>query len=457
MFKLKARPEHSPDPLLGFSEELARVYQVNKQYDGVSHSDADAYVSFDHPLTQHINDLLELKNAQLRVLFTENLKLMNQITSLDSVHHLLDLIDSQRLSSQDIQASAKEMSAAIEDVANLSQQSAEKAQSTTEKASSAKQELEKASEGIDTAYQSVRQVEARLQGVKDKTRAIEEVTAIISGVADQTNLLALNASIEAARAGEHGKGFSVVASEITKLASHTKQSLEQIDQIMQELSKEIIASNDAMSGAVQTFDSSKDILNASNVKIDHIVQGMDSLNDYVENMSASVQQQAATTEEISAKTEHVANKTEELYALSRETGRGIYDISKKNYSIKTQALPFYKALDMESLTEVTRTDHLTLYWQVRNAIHGFVDLSVKDVSTKTTCSLGRHLSNLEQQNPDHPQVKLIKRDHDRLHALAEETLSTWLQTNQEGAVAHLLEEFKDVMDSFDKKLNQMFV
>lgn len=454
MFKRK-KPKHIDNPLQGLEEELTRVYQVNAQYDGVNHRDQDAYLSFDHPIASAINNVLELKNSQLRTMFTENLALMNQITSLDAVHHLLELIDTQKRNSADIQASTSEMRDAIEDVANLSQQSAEKAQSTTEKATNAKGELEQAARGIDGAYQSVRQVESRLSDVKQKAEAIEKVTAIIDGVADQTNLLALNASIEAARAGEHGKGFSVVASEITKLAAHTKTSLDQIDAIIQELSSEITASNEAMTAAVNTFETSKVKLTESNATIDLIVSDMDGLNDYVENMSASIEQQAATTQEISAKIDHVASESNELYTLSRETGQGIYHISEKNYAIKRTALPYYKALDRDSLREVARTDHLRLYWQVRNAIHGLVELSVDDVSTGKTCNLGRHLEKLAQTDPSHHEVTLIKADHDRLHELAEDIIRKWNQTNSFEQVTPLLTELEAVVERFNEKMNDI--
>ncbi len=454
MFKRKRQIDETPDLFHRLKQDLDRVYRVNEQYDGVNNTDADAYLSFDHPLTTEINDLLALKNGQLRTLFTENLKLMNQITSLDSVHHLLGLIDTQRTDSADIQVSTQEMRTAIEDVARLSQQSAEKAQSTTEKATAAKDELEQAATGIDGAYQSVRQVESRLGEVKGKAEAIEKVTAIINGVADQTNLLALNASIEAARAGEHGKGFSVVASEITKLAAHTKASLEQIDQIIKELSSEISVSNQAMVEAVQTFDESKARLNDSNEKIEFIVTDMDGLSAYVENMSASIEQQAATTQEISAKIEHVANETDALYTLSRETGQGIYYISEKNYEMKQTALPYYKALDKDSLREVARTDHLRLYWQVRNAVHGFVDLSIKDVSTRATCNLGRHLDKLAKNDPGNEEVALIKADHDRLHVLAEAVIEAH-NKGQHDQVPSLLSELEAVVERFNEKMNHI--
>ncbi len=55
---------------------------------------------------------------------------------------------------------------------------------------------------------------------------------IINQIAEAINLLSLNASIEAARAGESGRGFAVVAQEIGKLASSTKTSLNNVNDIV---------------------------------------------------------------------------------------------------------------------------------------------------------------------------------------------------------------------------------
>lgn len=59
-----------------------------------------------------------------------------------------------------------------------------------------------------------------------------ETLAIINEIAESINLLSLNASIEAARAGESGRGFAVVAQEIGHLAANTKDSLQNVTDIV---------------------------------------------------------------------------------------------------------------------------------------------------------------------------------------------------------------------------------
>ena len=94
--------------------------------------------------------------------------------------------------------------------------------------------------------QALNHLIAMSEEVKNSTNQTQEVTAklleesneigktldIINEIAESINLLALNASIEAARAGEAGKGFAVVAQEVGHLAESTKESLQNVNNVV---------------------------------------------------------------------------------------------------------------------------------------------------------------------------------------------------------------------------------
>lgn len=65
--------------------------------------------------------------------------------------------------------------------------------------------------------------------------SIETVVEFIKSIAEETKMLGLNAAIEAARAGDAGRGFGVVADEIRKLSSESKDTTAQIKALLDEV------------------------------------------------------------------------------------------------------------------------------------------------------------------------------------------------------------------------------
>ena len=143
------------------------------------------------------------------------------------------------------------------------------------------------------------------------------ITDIILNISAQTNLLALNASIEAARAGEAGRGFAVVANEISNLAAQTKNSTEQITDILQELStnaKEVSekAGITVTTADIQTqmIEETKIMLNKSkdhseilNSKLHTLKSDMNKIKTSNDNVVDSTSMLLATSEEFTASTE----------------------------------------------------------------------------------------------------------------------------------------------------------
>ena len=83
--------------------------------------------------------------------------------------------------------------------------------------------------------QKVEKIASQILSLSAQTQKIGIIISKVDEIAEQTNLLSLNASIEAAKAGDSGKGFSVVASEIRKLAEQSQQAVSEIATIITEI------------------------------------------------------------------------------------------------------------------------------------------------------------------------------------------------------------------------------
>jgi methyl-accepting chemotaxis protein len=190
---------------------------------------------------------------------------------------------------------------------------------------------------IGVLYNITKEINSIIEEINQSSERIKNISSLIEGLAGQTTLLALNAAIEAARAGEHGRGFSVVATETGKLAEQSKQSSEEISNVVVEMINRSIHAVKTIQKGVAQFEASKNLtteaaftfenifqqLNDTLIKIQEVAlsaQKMAEHNDQVITAISSVaainEEGMATNEEISAAAQQQSASAEEVAALA---------------------------------------------------------------------------------------------------------------------------------------------
>ena len=176
--------------------------------------------------TQIVLEEYEKENMKLRELQYEKVKseLKNKISVL----------------SEDLAALAEETSSSIQHVITNTSEINGSIQSNVARVNQIQVDANEGNELVIELESKIHTIAANTDSMgeivdhlKDSSDKINQIIEMVRQIADQTNLLALNATIEAARAGVQGKGFAVVAQEVRNLAEQSKQSVEQITNLIQ--------------------------------------------------------------------------------------------------------------------------------------------------------------------------------------------------------------------------------
>jgi methyl-accepting chemotaxis protein len=190
----------------------------------------------------------------------------------------------------------------------------------------------------------------KINGLSTTVSEIGKITDIINGISKQTNLLALNASIEATRAGEQGKGFTVVASEVRKLAEGSKESSEKIinlvksitletEEVMENsikvgslLEEQAVVANDTIISFEDIIDSVKNVpqlITMTEKSLNSVVDNNRLILYKVQNISEVAQEISAASEEISASSQSLLKSSEEVSNLSHKINEYSYGLARE--------------------------------------------------------------------------------------------------------------------------------
>ncbi len=199
-------------------------------------------------------------------------------------------------------SSAEEVSSAMEEMAANIDQNAENASQTQAIALAMEEKILKVNELSQKSLGSV--------------ASITQKIAIITEIANQTNILALNAAVEAARAGEHGRGFSVVATEIRKLAERSREAATEIStlssQSLSDTQEAARGLDDVLPEVKHTAQLVLEIATASNEQR----QGVDQINSAVQELSGVIQQNASASGEMATAAEDLNTQAQALNSAS---------------------------------------------------------------------------------------------------------------------------------------------
>ncbi|MBN2042028.1 MAG: hypothetical protein JW864_18475 [Spirochaetes bacterium] len=160
----------------------------------------------------------------------------------------------------------------------------------------------------------ISQMNESMNKIADSVKHVTDMFKILNSISDQINLLSLNATIEAARAGESGRGFSVVASQISKLADDTSQHLK-------------VISNHVKQNELETENGMKSI-NEAIIRIKGIMDGVAMVDDMMKEINSVMEKQNEINKKVHSEAEVVKTKDENISIAIKEQKISMDEIDK---------------------------------------------------------------------------------------------------------------------------------
>lgn len=356
-------------------------------------------------------------------------QLLQYITTLDYVN---DMIKDAKLQAEMVEsaaASSEELSASTEDISDYAQTSSHMISEGIKLSEKSLIQIQQTFKTVNEKIEQTAEIKDMMSALLAETDKINEMVTIIKGIADQTNLLALNAAIEAARAGEHGRGFSVVASEIKKLAENSSQQVSFIQDVVGSLNSKIASSAKQIDHIVASVSESETMMQEASESTSSLVEMMSMVREKFDAIGSNVEEQTAATQEMSSHLTLINDKAAQLKEESDRTGKSFFEISQMVEKVRLTLIEGQCdmdgrcILDGKTMAEISVTDHLMWKWRVYNMMLGYVVLDVSTVGDHTSCRLGKWLKTLDTSNDTISRImKEMEAPHAEIHSIAKKAI-----------------------------------
>ncbi|MCL6603434.1 MAG: hypothetical protein K6T94_11205 [Paenibacillus sp.] len=242
-------------------------------------------------------------------------------------------IESQAVSVADITEAIHHVNGNVATATDASVRMSDSSRATADFTMQGKDRMEDLAGRIGEIDHIVTNTSVVMKQVNEENEKIGNIVAMIHNIATQTNLLSLNASIEAARAGEHGRGFSVVATEIRKLAQHTQNASADISGILVAIQENYAEANQLVERGLEAVAVGKD--SADNVEqlfagiqsnTSEVLEQAEHIRDMNRMLLQSSQKVLNEITTVAAFTEESAASVEEVLASTNVQQQNVADI-----------------------------------------------------------------------------------------------------------------------------------
>jgi methyl-accepting chemotaxis protein len=323
-------------------QELSRLSQ---QAGNIAQGDLTLQVDFKGDLGEAFNQMqtnlseviLQVKEAILKISTA-----CNQI--LASSEEQASGASEQAASVGETTASIEELSTTAGQISENSDIQAGMAESTQQNAEESAKAMGEAARMMETIQQQTEKGAEKIMSLGEKSQQIGKVLGIINEVAAETKMLSLNAAIEASKAGEAGRGFSVVASEIRKLAENVVKSTGTIENIAHEIQTAANASVMAAEENVKVVKAGTASLTRVETAMREIVAMAEQTTDSAKQVSMATGQQKGASEQVVITMRELSDVARQMAGAAGETTQSANTLTQMTENLK-QIISRFKLAD----------------------------------------------------------------------------------------------------------------
>ena len=288
-----------------------------------------------------------------------------------------DQLQSRTASSQemtgDINSQVQNVASMINDMVSLTAESGKHAKTSSV-------DLESLVQTAGTMADLSNEVEHILDAFKAEFETVKQETGTIDSISSQTNLLALNASIEAARAGEAGKGFSVVAEQIRKLSTETKDSSGQISEALSRLDEISGKMTSSIEETLKLIQVTLEKVTQTGENVNKITQDSSLLGEHIQTIDSAMKEVESSNRQLVENMEQVSSIVETMTTCISDS-----DETSKRMLSKYE----------ESASNINNIENVIQELMCELGIGGFMGLDDIHAGMKAKVILPKHLERME--------------------------------------------------------------